>query len=582
MNYKTLILSLCLIPLLLISTGSQTKGSKGIINSRHNLSASGPGKVKASVDEPVCNFCHTPHMAGQNAPMWNKTRMLIYTTYKSSTVKAAIGQPTGASRLCLSCHDGSIALNMGKNKKLSRAFTTGTQRMPLGKTNLGIDLSDDHPISFVYDNALASRNGQLKYPSVLTDTVKLDSSGQLQCTSCHNPHNDQYGKFLVADNMYSNLCTTCHRINDWALTSHSSSNATWNNSNPDPWPHTEYKNVAANGCENCHNPHNAGGRERLLNNEIEEQNCLSCHNGNVASKDIKKEFSKPYRHPIEATTKEHKPDEDPLWSSRHVECQDCHNPHAANGAQAKAPLASGRLASLHGVSSSGSPLYPLTYGYELCYRCHSDNPGSKAPIVTRYIFEKNLRLKFSTSNDSYHPIEAIGKNRDVPSLIAPLNASSMIYCTDCHSSDSAGSALMSSSGPHGSIWEPILCRQLVTSDLTAESSSAYSLCYKCHNRNSILSNQSFSEHRNHIVNEKTPCTACHDPHGVKNKAHLINFDRLIVFENEESSIQYETHGRHSGSCSLKCHNKNHDRQTYPQSGRLKKNLRPMRTKRRYR
>ncbi len=67
------------------------------------------------------------------------------------------------------------------------------------RSNLGTDLSDDHPVSFEYTDALAGSDGQLVSPSVLTGAVKLDRDGQLQCTSCHDPHDDTYGNFLVMD-----------------------------------------------------------------------------------------------------------------------------------------------------------------------------------------------------------------------------------------------------------------------------------------------------------------------------------------------------------------------------------------------
>jgi predicted CXXCH cytochrome family protein len=349
------------------------------------------------------------------------------------------------------------------------------------------------------------------------------------------------------------------------MSSHRSSNATWNGASPNPWPHTSYNDVSANGCENCHRPHTAGSGERLLNYEVEEDNCFPCHNGNVAKKNIKKEFFKPYRHPIQTNRKIHKPDEGPVWSPRHVECTDCHNPHAANASPAKPPVAVGSLAQLTGVSSSGTIVKPLGFEYELCYRCHGDNPGGKSPVVTRQIFEKNLRRKFNPSNASYHPIEASGKNRDVPSLIIPYTTSSLISCTDCHNSDSGNNTGTAPRGPHGSIWEPILERQLITTDSNTESSMAYALCYKCHNRNSILSGQSFPEHKNHIVDQRAPCTACHDSHGVDMNTHLINFDKTIVFQNDSGLISFDDKGRYQGSCSLKCHNENHDQRAYPQS-----------------
>ena len=538
-------------------------GTQSVLYSKHNLSVSGTGLIKATIEQPVCRFCHTPHREGQAQPLWQASRRALYTTYESSTLEAEVGQPTGVSRLCLACHDGTIALGMSQNKISTASFRGGMDRIPRGPSNLGLDLSDDHPISFVYDSSLAARNGQLAYPTSLRGTpVKLDRREQLQCTSCHSSHDDQYGKFLVMDNRFSALCTTCHVIDFWSMTTHRSSMATWNQGNPDPWPHTAYTTVASNGCENCHRPHSAGGRERLMNYDFEEDNCFACHNGNVASKDIEREFNKPFRHPIRKTTRVHEPNEDPLWSTRHVECEDCHNPHAANATPARPPLAPGSLAQVVGITSSGTPVMPLTFEYELCYRCHSDNPGNEPPVVSRYIFETNLRIEFTPSNMSYHPVEAMGKNRDVPSLILPLTVTSLIGCTDCHNSDT-GDRINGTRGPHGSVWRPILERNLSVTDLTSENPQAYALCYKCHNRNSLLSDESFPEHRMHVVEERAPCTVCHDPHGVAPTAHLINFDKTIVFPNDKGEVRYEDRGKFSGACSLRCHGENHDLRTYP-------------------
>ncbi|NIQ98101.1 MAG: hypothetical protein GWN87_31070, partial [Desulfuromonadales bacterium] len=80
----------------------------GIETSKHNLSVSGPGSIKASVEERICLFCHIPHNASPSAPLWNrKTPASSYTPYNSTTAKASAGQPNGASLLCLSCHDGT-------------------------------------------------------------------------------------------------------------------------------------------------------------------------------------------------------------------------------------------------------------------------------------------------------------------------------------------------------------------------------------------------------------------------------------------------------------------------------------------
>ena len=57
---------------------------------------------------------------------------------------------------------------------------------------------------------------------------------------------------------------------------------TWSGTPPDPWPNSTLTTVSENACGNCHQPHLAAGGPRLLNYAVEEDNCLACHNGNVA------------------------------------------------------------------------------------------------------------------------------------------------------------------------------------------------------------------------------------------------------------------------------------------------------------
>ena len=107
------------------------------------------------------------------------------------------------------------------------------------------------------ESALAVAQGELREPSTLQPEVRLDQQKQLQCDSCHDPHNNQYGKFLVQDNTASALCLQCHVQNQWSASAHATSPANWNGTGRDPWPYTSGTTVAANGCENCHTPHHA-------------------------------------------------------------------------------------------------------------------------------------------------------------------------------------------------------------------------------------------------------------------------------------------------------------------------------------
>jgi predicted CXXCH cytochrome family protein len=528
-------------------------GAESVLSSKHNLSISGPGDIRATMESEICLFCHTPHRATAAQPLWNHAlSQATYAPYESSTTKATVGQPTGASKLCLSCHDGTVALGMLNSRASAIEMRSGIVTLPAGKTRIGTDLSDDHPISFTYDNALVTANGQLRDPATLNQKVKLDHNNQMQCTSCHDAHNNEFGKFLVRDNHASGLCVECHNMNQWAVSAHRNSNKTWNGTGVNPWPNISAKTVTAAACESCHTPHNAGTKPRLLTFADEEQNCTSCHGGNVARKNVEAEFRKFSVHPILSTTGVHDPAEDAVNPPRHVECADCHNSHAANSTSAVAPNASGALAGLVGINQDGAVVHPLTRQYEQCFRCHADSVSRGPARVPRQFVQTNTRLEFAPGNASFHPVVAPGRNANVPSLLSPLTTSSRLYCTDCHNSDSGPNAGGSgANGPHGSVFEPILERRLALTDNETETAGTYALCYKCHSRSSILADESFP-HRIHVVDNKASCVTCHDPHGVQNSAHLINFNSLYVTPFN-SRLEFKDMGTFRGNCTLTCH-----------------------------
>ena len=145
--------------------------------------------ANAHSDLVGCDGCHVPHNAGKlpGVPLWNGSdTATTFTMYSSKTLQATMdGQPSGASRLCLSCHDGANPnfLWMSDNKK----FGAGA-------------LSNSHPISFVYDSALAAADGALKNPSLpstLGRTIAqdlLDGDSKMQCNSCHDVHTSGVGQ----------------------------------------------------------------------------------------------------------------------------------------------------------------------------------------------------------------------------------------------------------------------------------------------------------------------------------------------------------------------------------------------------
>lgn len=545
--------------------------ANSIILTRHNLSISGPGVIKSLFEKRICIFCHAPHKSrGDIVYLWNRQDSAAsYTTYESSTLYSVIGQPTGSSKLCLSCHDGTIALGALVSEQQEIPFVGGLRFFPDVSTKLGTDLSDDHPISFPYDSTLASNNIELVQPLSLPPQIKLDGNQQMQCTSCHDPHDNTYDNFLVMPNDSSALCITCHIKTDWNVTSHSTSNAMWNGSGTNPWPNSIYHTVSENGCENCHSPHNAAGHERLLMFMFEEDNCLVCHNGNVATTDIAAELTKTYTHPVQNYTNEHDPLED--FASglvpTHVECSDCHNPHRSNtNTSPGAPQVSGATFGTPGINTSGQMIPVAANQYEICYKCHADNNVLSTVPIARVLAQLNTQLEFNSLNPSFHPVETQGANSNVPSLILPLTSTSIIFCSDCHNNDN----FTGPKGLHGSNNQYLLEENYTTQDFTIESSASYALCYKCHDRASILGDNSFSKHNLHIVTANTPCSACHDAHGISstqgnstNNSHLINFDITIVQTDSQGRRRFEDTGTLSGQCFLSCHGNAHEPRVYP-------------------
>lgn len=198
-------IAVCAIPI--------TISAQSITGSKHDFSGKGWTNLSVSSGAEICVVCHTPHngTSGLEAPLWNHAlTVATFTPYASSTLDASVGQPDGVSLVCLSCHDGTVALD-------AFGSTPGViEFMPAGARLLGTDLANDHPVSFTYDTALASADGGLFDPAItasgLGGTIEQDflRSGKVQCASCHNPHDVANGKFLRKDNTGSALCLTCH------------------------------------------------------------------------------------------------------------------------------------------------------------------------------------------------------------------------------------------------------------------------------------------------------------------------------------------------------------------------------------
>lgn len=234
----------------------------GISSTRHNLTTTNPNTTdidgvgaqnrSTSLGTEICAFCHTPHAANTNmtaAPLWNKAiPTTVYTTYERVTMQAGSGtaqQPGDNSMICLSCHDGTQAMDNMINKPGSYNYdatgasagyswsggnVTADGKMTGFAQITGDDLTNDHPIGIPYcGGGLTSANnvdsastaGCLDSAFNPPVDVKGDgivlfpntgAIGQLtvECGSCHDPHNSVNNSFLRISNASSAVCLSCH------------------------------------------------------------------------------------------------------------------------------------------------------------------------------------------------------------------------------------------------------------------------------------------------------------------------------------------------------------------------------------
>ena len=212
-----------------VMIGLSGQAVAGISATKHNLSDTGTGDINSDNPE-ICVFCHTPHNAikNNNIPLWNHTLSAtasygVYTSpsFDASGTVADVGGADQSSatvtNLCLSCHDGTVALNAMNNPSNSHLVTVmagagqTAGAISAGRaTNLGADLTNDHPVNFTFDAALYAADPTLNDPSTLTDVRLFNET--VQCASCHDPHESDptTQPFLRFTMDGSGLCLKCH------------------------------------------------------------------------------------------------------------------------------------------------------------------------------------------------------------------------------------------------------------------------------------------------------------------------------------------------------------------------------------
>ncbi len=242
---------------LLLANSSYAQFTATIAGGPHDLSnGSAVRNSNATINGQTCVFCHVPHGGSTNQPLWNRSNPTgasyqVYTSSTSKTVATGSAVAAGISGACMSCHDGTIAMDVltnvngiafgtaptggsvsftaGPNRKAT--YTNGTggtaNVMSGGLPFIGADLRNDHPVAVVYQTALSA--DPTHYTAITQSGARIyvnGAGGQLplfgtstatatvECASCHDAHNNSLngtnGGFLRQANTGSQMCKACH------------------------------------------------------------------------------------------------------------------------------------------------------------------------------------------------------------------------------------------------------------------------------------------------------------------------------------------------------------------------------------
>jgi Zn-finger protein len=459
---------------------------------KHNLSASTtyvrngatlnvPARnIKASSETEVCIFCHTPHgtQTGNVTALWNRnlssTTYTANNTFTSSSMDASAAElaagPGGSSKLCLSCHDGTMGIdkvnvNMtGGSNTTTIAMVDGSNAslaspalMPTGSgedtgftRRLGTNLSNDHPISFTYSSALVAADGELNSPAAdnTVGGIVMNRSagsakpvlplenGKMQCSTCHDPHlkdeNDTVNaKFLrqnrtqsvqpLGDGFVKDsdiICLACHNKGgkSWAYSAHANENVAthaYQSTTAAAARGFDGKKVWQIACLNCHDTHTVQGARRLLREgttPLPANATTTVQAGVTGGSKLANNFTKSA---IENT------------------CYQCHDGSgaiiAASGnasgvpnikaefalAGVKMPIALADENAKHEISSSltGTVLFPETVNCATDKKCGADFMETRANLATRH----------AECTDCHNPHRVIKAQNGLPGTLTASN-----------------------------------------------------------------------------------------------------------------------------------------------------------------
>jgi predicted CXXCH cytochrome family protein len=373
-------------------------------------------------------------------------------------------------------------------------------------------------------------------------------------------------------------------------------------------PHVDYA-ASTFSCAGCHRAHTSTGIV-LRHTWPEEDLCFTCHAPAGLGTDVQTALTSYtntdtsfFKHDVMAYNGIHRlghtTGSDFGGANRHVECEDCHEPHEATRGWASAPMLQPEMNFTSGVdpvwTGAGAPisytwLPQAEREYQTCFKCHSSFttlpgylpdgwngstyvadglPKLTNPDPAQVLDSRDLGQEFNPYQASFHPVVAQGRNQSIPveSFVSGWSQTRLTYCTDCHTN---ANAAIEGDGPHGSPRLHILDGQAEYSTVYGSGSrvDGQEICFKCHNFNTYVTGldgfTNFPYHERHLnSNRGTTCYTCHDTHGSE-QLHLINFDASTMTflngRNSQTAWTWDVSGQ--ASCYLICHSRSHNPLTY--------------------
>jgi len=429
-----------------------------VVNTKHNFAASvepelPPGEtrtVKAATENQTCVFCHTPHGKKDGAGfLWNRSLAVgPYTLYGSTSMDATVSQPGTPSKMCLSCHDGTLAVSTlevytdtsvtpsktGTDVTVAMTGLGDGDKMPVGAgansgytRNLGTDLGNDHPIGFTYDSALAQADGELVDPDTVTYLGPRVGAGLVQ-------HNNVLGGTPPANaptTVATRLAAPLEPAqNTWAGTGN----------------YAELLTAGSMECTTCHDPHlrssdNSINIKFLRLNRIQKAapsgtfdkdqdiNCLACHqkagwrHSAHAHPSVADEA-----YTSDETTRQELPDGIQVWETA---CTACHDAHTVAGAP--------RLLR-EGTDDDNTPKQGgNAASEETCYQCHGSSSVLQGTglgdIESEFLKSASMPIGVNRSDDPSQEVHQV-VDADLTEPAAQLGngdgSERHVECTDCH------------------------------------------------------------------------------------------------------------------------------------------------------